>query len=488
MKIKTYIDKYYQNNNKLGYLYNNHNIIKVTSNSKEVTKGSVYCHLKDHNYLNYVFEAIDKGANTIFLPYDCLVSTKKNVNIIHVDNPKIELARLNKEIYLEKYGKFPIIIGITGTTGKTTVSTLIYETLKKLEKDVLLIGSSGILSYYAKTIKQYKTNNTTPKSDIIYKHMSENELPYDYVIVEVSSQGLVDLRLLGIEFDYSLITNFHIEHLEYHQNEENYFNAKCKLIYNTKKHLIIYHDIEYYKDFITTSVIPYTTFGINEGDFKASEKLSDLSVNNFILSTKNKHYIINSKLISKVNMLNICATIALLNTIGYPIMSLIKCLEEIDLIEGRMNVFKYNNRHIIVDYAHSKYALINTLSYLREKTSNRLIVVIGAGGLRAVDNRWFIGKTTLEMCDFVVFTEDNSRTEKTDDIINDILDGNELKNKQNYTICLCRKEAIDFALKMSQPNDVVAIIGKGNEDFIISDKVIKFNDIDYIKSLINNND
>ena len=483
MKIKEYIDKYYSKNNKLGYMYNNHNITKVTSNSKDVTKGAVYCHLKNKDYLSYVNEAIKNGASTLFIPYDCHIKTKKNINIIKVHNPKIELARLNKEIYLSKYSTFPTFIGVTGTTGKTSVSLMIYNVLTNLDKDVLLIGSNGIYSYYAKTTKVFSTNNTTPNNEIIYKYINQHEMAYDYVVIEVSSQGLVDLRVLGIEFDYSIVTNFHQEHLEYHHTESNYLYAKLRLIYNTTKHLIIYNDIEYLNDFITCSIIPYTTYGTIEGDYKVKEDVSDLFTNKFILTNKNKHYLIETKLIGKTNMINICGTVSLLNTIGYPISTIINCINKINVIDGRMNLFNVNNRYVIVDYAHSKYALEQTLSYLKEKTMNKLIVVIGAGGLRDTSNRKFIGEITFKLCDYVVFTEDNSRSEKVEDIINDILYNNDLYNNQNYSICLCRKDAIDYALKISEENDVVAIIGKGNEDYIISDKIVLFNDVEYIKSL-----
>lgn len=482
MKIKYYFDKYYSHGKKLGYLFNNHSITKVTSNSKEVSKNAIYCHFKENECLNYIDEAINLGAKTIITSHSCSYKTKKNVNIIQVDNPKVEIARINKELYLEKYNVFPNMISITGTTGKTTVSTLIFKVLKSLNKDVLLISSNKIHCYFGSNYDVYDNKNTTPSNDIIYQYMMEHELPYDFVIIEVSSQGIVDLRVLGMEFDYTLVTNFNPEHQEYHKNELDYLNAKLKLIPWTKKHLIINQNIKHFNKFISSSELPYTTYGIESGDFKGSIIKCDLEESLFYLQTLNKKYLVKSKLIGDFNVLNLVSVITLLNVMGFSILKVIEIIEQIDEIDGRMNMFTYQDRHIIVDYAHSKIALEYLVSFLKQVVKKRLIVVIGAGGLRDVTYRSFIGKLICEHANYVIFTEDNSRDELTQDIISDII--KEVKSN-NYEVVYIRQQAIDKAIQISQTDDIIVIIGKGNEDFIISKKITKFNDVKYIKSLVN---
>lgn len=484
MKIKTYLDYYYPNKLKYRHLISNHRITNITSDYKEVSRGSVYFHFKNNECLNYIEEAIKNKAFTIFISNECQFKTNKLINIIKVDNPKIDMARLNYLNYLEKYHHFPTFIGVTGTTGKTTVSTLIFETLRKMSHDVLLISSSGIFSYYASTLKRYKTNNTTPSNAIIYKYMMENEMPYDFVIIEVSSQGISDFRVSGIKFDYSIVTNFKKEHLEYYQDEESYFLSKKKLILNTSKHIFINKEIEKYNKFIEDITIPYTSYGINDGDITSRVISSNLFSNEFLIKYKNKTFNINSKLIGKFNICNILSVFSLFVTLGYKPLDIINILENIDNVNGRMNVFKHKGVNIIVDYAHSKLALEHVLSFLNDVKERKLITVIGAGGLRDKENRSFIGSYVTSNCDFVVITEDNSRTEDLDNIINDIT--KDIKSN-NYHIEKERKFAIDYALKNSSEGDIVAVLGKGDEEYIIKDKPIYFSDLEYIKKVVSGN-
>lgn len=485
MKITSYFDKYYPNSKLLGYFYNNHFISKVTSNSKEVIPNCVYCHFKGNDNLNYIDEAISKGAKTILITKKCMYNTNKNINIIHIDNPKVELARLNKELYLKKYLKFPQMISVTGTTGKTSVCTLIFEILKKLQKDILLISSDKIHSYYANNYKTYLTNNTTPTNDIIYDYMMQNDTPYDHVIIEISSQGIDDLRVLGIEFDYTIVTNFHKEHMEYHLNENNYLNSKLKLLHSTKQHLIINKDIEHFNKFISESIVPYTTYGINNGDVSGNIIKSNLEETLFYLKILNKKYLVNSKLIGDFNVYNLLSVLTLFKIMGFSLLKVIDIIENINEIKGRMNIIKYQGMYLIVDYAHSKIALENLLAFIKKNVKRKLFVVIGAGGMRDVSNRYFIGDLATKLSDYAIFTEDNSREEKVEDIISDIT-----KNikSDNYKVIYNRKDAIDYAISISSEDDIVLIVGKGNEDYIINKEKYKFNDLEYIKSLVNIHD
>lgn len=480
MKIKEYLSKYYP-----GVLYKkhdlyNHLISNCVNNSKKASKNCVYVHFKDNSCYEYIDEAISLGAKTIIVSKDCFYETKKNVNIIKVDIPKVDLARLNYEMYVNKYSSFPTLIGVTGTTGKTSTVSLLFCVLKQLNKDVLLISSNGIYSYYAKTLKEYPTNNTTPSNSLIYEYMSMNELAYDYVIIEVSSQGLVDLRLLGLRFDYSLVTNFKNEHAEYHQNEDNYLNAKKMLVYNTNKHLIINNEIKCLNSFLACNIIPYTTFGIDSGHVSAKILESNLEHNYFVLNCLGTKYLIDSNLVGSFNIYNIISVFILLKTLGFEEKVILNELSLVKQIEGRMNVFTYRNRKVIVDYAHSKLAIEKLFSFLNTLKYNKLICVIGAGGLRDNDYRKYIGTFVLKRCDLVILTEDNSRSEKVEDIINDIVN---YASSNNYLVEYNRQKAIDLSFEKSNKDDLIVIIGKGNEDYIIREEEIPFNDVKYIKSL-----
>lgn len=480
MFIKEYVNKYYPHKNINNLIVNNHKILKVTLNSKKVEEGSIYCHIKFNEHLEYIDDAIKNGAKTIIVSRNCSCNKYDDVNIIYVDNPKLDCARLNKELYLLKFLSFPIMIGITGTTGKTSISTLIFEILKGLGENVLLINSDGIYSYNLSNFKKYSTNNTTPSNEVIYDFMSTLDKPYAYVIIEVSSQGVSDLRVLGIEFDYTIVTNFNQEHQEYYDSKEEYLHAKLQLVNSTKRHLIIQDNIEHFNEFITTSIIPYTTYGIENGDVVAYILSNDLENTIFKVKINNKHYEVKTKLIGEYNVLNIIAVLTLFDLLKVSILKSIEIIKSIDLIKGRMNIFKYNNRFIVVDYAHTKIALRETLHFLKSQRKNKLIVVIGAGGFRDINYRKFIGNYVSMVSDFIIFTEDNSREEDISDIINDIVEN--VKN-ENYKIIYNRQKAIDYAIKNSVEDDIIAIVGKGNEEYIISKDRIDFNDFAYIKNL-----
>ncbi len=482
MRILYYLKKYCPFKN---YFINNHQINKITDNSKDVQKNDVYFYLCKDKHYEYINEAISKGAKTIFVSKDCDFKTNLNVNIIKVDNPKIDIGRINKEIYLKKYEKFPIMISITGTCGKTTSSILTFSFLKSLNKDVLLISSNGIYSYYAKTLKMFSTNNTTPSNNLIYKYLSLHELSYDYVIIEVSSQALSDLRVIGIDFDYTLITNFYQEHLEYYESEKDYLEAKQKILSQTRKHLIINEEINYFDSFIEKTNVFYTTFGFDKGDIKAKILNANLSVSEFLISYQNKKYLVKSKLIGDFNVYNFLGVFSLLKVMGFFDELIINSLSNIDHIDGRMNILNYKKREIIIDYAHSHLAFEKVMEYLNRHSNSNLIVVVGAGGMRNTFNRSFIGQVTTSNSSKVIFTEDNSRTEDVKKIISEITN---TLDHEKYLIEYERKKAIDLALSISNEGDIIAILGKGNEDFIISKKIKRFNDLEYIKSLIKNNE
>lgn len=485
MRIIDYLKKYYPFSNFNKYYYNNHKINQATDNSKDVRKNDVYFHFCQNEHYEYIEDAISRGAKSIFVSKDCNYQNDQNVNIIKVENPKVDIARMNNDLYLLKYTKYPIMIGVTGTCGKTTSSMITFELLKKFGKDVLYIGSNGIYVYYGKSMKYFTNFNTTPSNSVIYKYLNQNEMTYDYVIIEVSSQALSDFRVMGIKFDYSLITNFFKEHLEYYQDEKEYLEAKKSIIFQTTKNVIINHDIKYFDSFIKNIYLPYTTFGLQIGDFQAKVIDDDFEVNKFIINYQNKKILLKSNMLGEFNVYNLLGVFSLFKTIGYSDDLIINGLSDIKSIPGRMNLFKYKNRTILVDYAHSHLAYINVMKYLQKVAKKNLIVVVGAGGLRNKENRSFIGKITTLNSYKVIFTEDNSRTEDVKNIIDEITKD---LNVTNYIVEYDRKNAIDLAISISKEEDIIAILGKGNEDFIISKTIKKFNDLEYVKSLIRNDE
>lgn len=477
MKLSYYLNKFKID----AKIKDDHEISLITDHSKQVIKNSIYFYIIDKDK-TFIDEAIRNGAKTIILSND-IDFDYNNINIVKVSNPKYIMSLFLKESYLLKYNQLPIIIGVTGTTGKTTTSSLIYQSLKRLKYDVLLFSSNGNISYYACCEKKYKTINTTPSLSTIYELMMKNELSYDYVVIEVSSQGFCEGRILNIEFDYMIFTNFSCEHLEYHKTYEKYRSAKLDILKQVKKFIIMPFDFNESKYFLNNLDKMIITYGTSNSDYTIDILSDEINESLFIISNKNKNTLFKSKIIGRFNIYNLTSVYILLNEIlveNNKINDVICSLKDVD---GRMNVFNMNNNYIIVDYAHSLVAIEYLLEYLKNKKHNRIISIIGSGGNRYKERRRKIGDLVTKICDFTIFTEDNSRDENVEDIIKDML--YEVKTN-NFIIKYNRKKAIDFGISLLEKDDILVIIGKGNEDYIERKDKIMFNDLKYVKSYLDN--
>ena len=204
---------------------NNHIVTKITKDSRNVCLNAVFiC-----ENIDYLLEGINKGAKTIITNFD-VINTYLDINIIKQDNLKEVYQTLLKKFY-QNY-QSPYLIGLTGTCGKTTTSTILYRVLKQ-KYNPLLIGSNGIY-YQDNDIEiKHEINNTTPSLEIIYEFIYLKR--FDYVIIEVSSQGLDDGRVEGLSFDLGVFLNLSSEHLDHHINMDNYFQSKLKLFKKIKE-------------------------------------------------------------------------------------------------------------------------------------------------------------------------------------------------------------------------------------------------------------
>ena len=200
LRLHKYYNKYFDK-----LIVNNHEITKVTDFSKDVSKNTCFVNLKDSTDDKYINEAIKLGAKTIITSLNFNKEIKEKINIIKVESPKVELARLLKCLYFNKYHKMPITIGVSGTCGKTTVTSLLYETLKNLNKDVLLIGSNGVKSFYGLKETSFITSNTTPSITKIYKYLCVGL--FSLVLFNNSSNDKIVITLIFPIFTISFFVN-----------------------------------------------------------------------------------------------------------------------------------------------------------------------------------------------------------------------------------------------------------------------------------------
>lgn len=471
-----YIKDYYKNRVKY-----NHEICLITDYDKDVINNSVFISIKDNKYID---EAINNGAKTIIYNNTIKQSFTKTegVNYIGVEFPKKELSKLFQYFY-STIDKKPIVIGITGTNGKTTTSYLLYQYLKWLKNDVLYIGTSWIYSYNSLIEKTESINNTTPSISYLIKYLWFNS--YDYVILEISSQGIEEGRILGIKFDIISITNLATDHLDYHSSINEYKIVKGKLLHQISdnsiyKKIILNKDDLQYNYYSSITLHDIISYGINQGDIKLVNYKSDLSGIELVINDK---YLtkLSSNLIGDFNIYNILNLYSISKVLKYNVNYIKAFLKLNTSIPGRMNIVKKENNTFIIDYAHTIDSVTNVLNFVKKISDNKkIVVVIGCGGNRDKTKRSIIGKLVTNKADYVYFTEDNSRNEEPEKIILDMI--TEVKTN-NYEIIFSRKEAIKEAYNKFN-NSIILVLGKGIENYILKNSYKEeHNDLRFIEGI-----
>ena len=428
-------------------------ILNITCDSRKCNKNTLYINMNNQ----YLSDAINNGIKVIisdkYIDFDGITIYVKDVKSFYYKALKLFYKDLNS-----------YVIGITGTCGKTTTATLLYETLKYKYNNLLLISSNGNYVFQSRKEEYLDTVNTTPNIEIIYDLISKYD--YDYIIIEVSSQGLMDNRLEGIVFDLAVFLNISCDHLDYHKTMNEYFNAKLKLFKQLKKDSIalVNYNLDH-KDEIKKIVNNLYTFGIDEGDYKIS--YLEPSLEKMSIKLKDKWFI--TSLSGDFNAENISAVNAIVKILNVSNVYLELALTNNFKVPGRQNIINYLDSKIIIDFAHTEKEVERLLIHLRNNCKNKLYIIIGCGGDRDKSKRPIIGKLCEKYGDFCIFTKDNSRSENTIDIINQMLT---YYNKSNYIVVVNRKDAIKLGISMLKEEDILAVIGMGKEDLKLINEVI----------------
>ena len=452
-------------------------MINIKSDSRKVREGDIFVALKgiSSNGDEYVESAIENGASKIITE----TNNTYSVETINVEDSRIYLVNYLKDNYA-KYLDEMNIIGITGTNGKTTTAYLIYQMLNKLGIKCAYIGTIG---YYLDD-KVYNLSNTSPDVCEIYDMLvNAYENGYKTVVMEVSSQGLDMGRLDSIKFDYALFTNLTQDNLDYHKTMENYAKAKQKLFYNLKENGIsIINSDDNYKNYFTIS--NYVEYGFNNNDYKIEEYNLGYKMN-FKLNIYNNIYNVESKLIGKYNMYNLVGAITLLHQMKIDINDILNVVNDVSAPPGRTDIINYNNNLIIVDYAHTPDAMENIYNLVNEIKKGNVYTVFGCTGDRDRTKRPIMMELATNNSKHVIFTSDDLHDEDFNRIVSDAIYG---IKKTNFEVIMNRGKAIEKAISLLKDNDILLVLGKGHEEFIImKDKKITFNDKKVIEKLIAQN-
>ena len=447
----------------------------ITANSQQVAPGFLFIAKKglSQHGSKFIKEAVLAGASALLTDfYDPFLESV--VQIIHPHPEEIELSLLT-QFYHDPCEKL-FLVGITGTNGKTTTSYLVKYLLDHLLMPCGLIGS--IEWVVGKTI--LPSTHTTPDRVTLMKlfhDMAQEKCRA--VSMEVSSHALSQGRVKGLEFDCALFTNLTQDHLDYHHTMENYAEAKSLLFrsLSTEAFAIFNHDDPAHTSILKDCTAKKISFGFNpNADLLASHLKFTPQGIAFDVEYKGVKATLLSHLFGRFNAYNLLGAIGVALAKGFKLESIVKVLSSFKRVPGRLErVANARGVHVFVDYAHTDDALKNVLETLQECKKKKIITVFGCGGNRDPLKRPKMARVAEELSDFVIVTTDNPRKEDPYEIIQQILPG--FKDKSRFVIELDRRAAIQKAIRLAEPDDIVLIAGKGHETYqIFSHQTIDFDD------------
>ncbi len=450
-------------------------MLNIKTDSRKVVKGDTFIALKGNTVDGHDFidSAIKNGAEKIICEHG-----KYDVDTINVSDTHEYLKNYLVNNYSREFEDLKLI-GVTGTSGKTTTCFLTYQILNKLGIKTCYIGTIGC--YIDNDVVEL--SNTTPDILELYNLLlTAKEKGCKVIVMEVSSHSLAEERIKGLKFDVCAFTNLSQDHLDYHKTMEEYCKCKVKIINYLKDNgkIIVNVDDEYSKYFICDKSL---SLGINGSNYKIKEFHMENTHTDILFNVNNDSYEVRTNLIGKFNVYNYLTSLALINNLGISVNDIINVTDSINAPVGRAQIIKVGTSIAVIDYAHKPDAVSKIIPLFREVTKGKIITIIGCGGDRDPMKRPIMGNIATSLSDYVILTNDNPRTEDEKLIMKDILEG---ITTDNYEVIYDRKDAIKKGISMLKDNDCLLILGKGHEDYqIIGRTKIHLSDYEEVIKNIN---
>ncbi len=433
-------------------------VISITDNSRKIQKGCVFVCIKGASFDGHTKakEALENGAVAVITEKDMGLERQ-----IVVDNTRDFYGALCASWFGNPQEKITAV-GVTGTNGKTTMTNVIKHILTADGHKVGLIGT--IQNEIGDEVLH--TDNTTPFAyDLMELFAKMVEAGCDYVVMEVSSFGLVQKRTGNIHFKIGVFTNLTQDHLDYHKTMEEYYKAK-KMLFDISDIAVCDIDDDYGKRLFSEITCEKYSYSIKgEADYFADMIKVSASGSQFWYCGNSKSYKVETLMTGSFNVANLTGAITVCLKLGVSIEKILEVLKNHTGVKGRCEVIPTGKDFsVICDYAHTPDAIENILSNVKEYTEGRLICLFGCGGNRDNKKRPLMAQAAAKYADMLIVTSDNPRDEKPEAIIDEILVG--IKDtKVPYEVVVDRIEAIHHALKIAKKGDVIVLAGKGHEDY-----------------------
>jgi len=460
-------------------------INNIVFDSRKVEKGTVFVAQKGATVDGHLFinKAIELGAIAVICE-DLLEDKKQGVTYVQVPCVNSALAIMAANFYNNPSKKIPLV-GVTGTNGKTTITSLLYQLFKKAGYKVGLLSTVKIMVDEI----EFKATHTTPDSLTINYYLDKMiEAGVDYCFMEVSSHGIHQKRTAGLTFFGGVFTNLSHDHLDYHETFSAYRDVKKSFFDSLPKsafaltniddkngHFMLQNTRAKKKTYALTTIADYKA-KVLEKQFSGSL----LKINETEVWTK---------LIGQFNASNLVAIFAVAELLGIEKLEILTTISQLENVSGRFeSIISDDGITAIVDYAHTPDALKNVLETINDirKCSEKLIAVVGCGGDRDKAKRPKMAHIASQLSDQSILTSDNPRTENPQTIIDEMEMGITSENYKKTLSILDRRQAIKTACKFSERGDIILIAGKGHENYQeINGVRSHFNDLEEVKNCFN---
>ncbi|OUO97140.1 UDP-N-acetylmuramoyl-L-alanyl-D-glutamate--2,6-diaminopimelate ligase [Barnesiella sp. An22] len=436
----------------------------VESDSRQVKPGYLFVAVRGASVDGHTFipQAMAQGAKVIVCE-EFPTELNGEVSYIKVDDSAVAFGMLASAWYGNPSRELTLV-GVTGTNGKTTTATLLYEMFRSLGY------KAGLLSTVCNYIDTVKVPATHTTPDPLHLHRLLREMVdagCQYAFMEVSSHSAAQHRIAGLDFDGAIFTNLTRDHIDYHKTVEAYLKAKKSFFDGLPEGSFALTNIDDKSGLVmlqNTRAEKHTYSLRTMADFKA--RIIESRIDGMTLEINGKT--VEVMFVGKFNAYNLLAVYGATCLLGQNPDEVLRKMSLLVPVAGRFQTLHSSRGYtVIVDYAHTPDALNNVLTSIREVLGNRghIITVVGAGGNRDKGKRPMMAREAVNLSDRVILTSDNPRFENPNDILNDMLAGLDAEQRRKTLTQVDRREAIRTATQFANPGDVILVAGKGHEDY-----------------------